>query len=239
MTTPPSWSSFRDALPAPTTVIWIFVVLGGAWTLVASPHRTGDGLGLRRFVTPAVSNEVWISQTFEAGAAALSAVDLHPVAVGPVAGRLRLELWDVASGRGERQAEIEATEFVRAGVYRFAFKPVEQSAGRTYRLDIRSAGDTADSGVGLRATKGERYQAGALFIKGRQRWADAAFSTYPQAPSLFSRLLHSPDRRGAGITALVGLLTGWIAVGVVLRHIVTERPSSPGLRRPRTIAAHE
>ena len=81
-------------------------------------------------------------------------------------------------------------------------------------------------GIGVRATKGERYAGGAMQINGRERWADLAFrAEAPGARSIWDRLM-AMEMPPPGVSSRSVILTAltlyWLAAGFVLRTVVKE-----------------
>ena len=152
-------------------VAWWCVPVGYALVLAApSVTLPRDGLGLRRFVTPPLSPDLRLAQTFTMTTDGLRAIVVVPVAVDrPVTGRVRLELYDVNDdGRAVRVrgAEAPAGEPIQRGTYRFTFDPILNSRDHMYRMDL--VADMA-GGIAFWATKGERYDRGHLHANGHER----------------------------------------------------------------------
>ena len=206
---------------------WALLAAISAWTLAAPPDHAGDRLGWRRFATPAVAPDLSLAQTFQMTLPNLNAIDLRATAVGPVGGRIRLELIDFDREGGSapsviRTAEIDAKDLVQRELYRFQFDPIAESQRHVFRLDISSSSNAPSQGVAFWATRGERYGAGTLVANDRERWADLAFQTHTPARSTLTALF---DRRdvpfASGVIALAGLLVSWLALGVILREAAT------------------
>lgn len=207
---------------------WIIMVAISLYLLVAPPRHPGDRPGWRSFVTPPVAAGVEMGQTFLMNAAGLEAVDIRGRAVGPVSGRIRLELLEVEGGdrRLIRTADVDAAEFISRDVYRFQFAPVADSAQKRYRVDVLSSPAAPATGVALLATKGARYSGGALVVNDRERWADLAFQVRTAAQSPASALLNSPYiSRMSAVMALISLAIAALAAGVLLTEAARE-PSS-------------
>jgi hypothetical protein len=227
-----------------------------AWTavgvvsllLLATPSVTlpAADLGIRRFLTPDVRPGTRLSQTFTMTTSGLSAVEFSAAPAGErVAGRLRLTLVDVTRDPNAnavlRSAEVAAVDLVRAPRYRFEFVPVADSKQRLYRLDVASADTQPASGVALRATKGERYPAGSLFVNGIWRWADLAFKADAPAPSIGRMVVDwRPADRWRRTVAIAGLLAGWLALGAVFQALsaawcaVPDLVATPGTAADRS-----
>jgi hypothetical protein len=146
-----------------------------------APPLPGDRPGWRRFQTPPIEGTLHIGELFTMSRPSLAAIDIRPVAVGPVRGRIRLALRTAGDGVTPvdiRSAEVDAADVVRNGAYRFEFAPVHDSAGRRYRLEISSSAESPSSGVALWATKGDRLEDATLMVNGMERWAELAFQTH-------------------------------------------------------------
>lgn len=210
-----------------TGVVWCVLLLMLAW-LLARPSVTlpADAPGIRRFQTAEIAPDVRLAQTFTMTANGLHAIDVQGASMGAtVSGLVRLELYDITREAGPRPlvrvVEIPAADLVAARSYRFEFPPILDSQDRVYRLDFVSSETRPARGVGLVATKGDRYAGGALVINGAVRWADIAFRTHAPAPSI-GRLLMSlrgtnPIRFGLVLAAFVALV---LLVPVVLRAML-------------------
>ena len=154
------------------------------WAVVGPENTTGAAVGVRRFTTPEVSHVVRVSQSFVMDADGLFAVEVRPVATGPVRGAVRFELRAASPVDGPvvRHLSVEASELVRSDRYRFEFQPVQDSLDRAFRFDLASSPDAPSAGVALRATRGEWLDGGTLLFNGRERWGDLGFQTYSTAP---------------------------------------------------------
>jgi hypothetical protein len=160
----------------------------------------------------------------------LNAVDLQATAIGPLTGRIRLELIDFDMSRVPlvvRRADVDASALARSERYRFEFEPIRDSDDHRFRLDISSSPDAPSSGVAFWATKGKRYANGTLLTNERERWADLAFQTHTPARRTLSALLDGRYMsKASGAIALAGLFVSWLAIGVVLLE-VSKPGSSP------------
>jgi hypothetical protein len=212
--------------------IWM---LAGAVMLAAmnrpAASLPADRLGVRRFVIDVDAASV-ISQTFVMTANQFNAIELSArVAATRPSGALRFELWDLRDEVVVHATDVGAAEVAAVPAYRFEFPPISDSRNRTYRLDIFASPDRPGHGVGLRATKGERYRGGTLLLNDRERWADLAFTTFAAAArSPWRRLLDASAQPGLSTAEIVaGSLAGyWLALGVVLRGLLSKgiRPAN-------------
>jgi len=215
-------TSFRASRTATVSSAWALIAAVNGWALVEPPDHAGASLGARRFVTPAVTTNLPLAQTFRMKMPDLNGIDLRAEAVGQVGGRIRLELVDFDIDRGPlviRSAEIDARALVQGESYTLQFEPVADSDGHRFRLDILSSSDAPSSGVGFWAGKGERYPDGPPVANERERWAGLAFQAHTPARSTLSALLDSRHLpHASGPIALSSLFIGWLALGVVLRE---------------------
>ena len=209
---------------------WGFVVsiVVGLATLVLvlelrERPRSGNGLGLRRFATPGVSDGWQIGQGFRMNADGLTAVEVRTTAVGLVRGRVRFELRldDDPARPAIRSGEVEAASLVQGDSYRFDFAPVADSRNAQYRFDLSSSQEEPSRGVALWATRGDSYPDGALVVNGTERWADLAFRTYSRTPPphWVSPWLERAQQ-GRVQLALGALALSWVLLGRVLRRLV-------------------
>jgi hypothetical protein len=181
----------------------------------------GDGPGLRRFLTPEITGNVRIAQTFRMNARNMNAVEIYAAAVGPVDGKLHLKVTDLtADPNVVRSADVAAADVARRGSYLFAFESIERSRNHQFRLDITSSSDSPARGVAFWATKGARLPEATLYINDVRRWADLAFQTYAPMPAQFQALLQTRDAaRLPHWLGLVCLIVVWIAVRFLLRVV--------------------
>ena len=189
-----------------------------AGVLVTSPDLTRDRLGIRRMLTPPVSDEWRIGQRFRMNAPELNAIELQPEAVGPVGGSLRLTLRDRDARESVRVADVKAADLVRDDSYVFRFDVMDDSLDHEYELEIAPSPDDPGYGVAFRATKGERAEDGALRINDVPRWGSLAYRTYTPRVSILNALLMPAGAgrppRWLGLAAVVGI---WISLRFVLR----------------------
>jgi hypothetical protein len=208
--------------------IWIWLLAGtaGAVALAAPKVRLpSDDPGLRRFQTPDIRAETTISQTFVMTAQGLQAIDLRAVQTGPVSGLVHLELRELIRGTSvvQRRADVPAATLVATSSYRFAFAPIADSRGLSYRLDVAGDAEQPPGGVALVATKGNRYSEGTMLVNGTERWADLAFrAVSPEGQSGWTKL-RSVQAREPGVSRadviLAGLAGYWILFGILLRAV--------------------
>jgi hypothetical protein len=196
--------------------------------LLAAPSISlpEDDLGIRRFQTPPLGEDVRLSQTFTMTGDGLHAIELSAAPSGEaVSGGVRFELYDRTLEAEDarvpvRSAEVTAADLVKTSSYQFEFAPILDSKDRVYRLDLVSSSEQPARGVAFWATKGERYRHGALMVNNQARWADLAFRTEAPAPSRW-RLLMTLRRTNPirAYAVMAGLVATWVGLGIALRAI--------------------
>lgn len=205
--------------------------------LLAAPSVSlpGDDLGLRRFQTPPLGQDLRIGQTFRMTGDGLEAIELFPAAVGQaVSGDVLFELYEIRNGEPipVRAAEARAEDLVRAPSFRFDFAPIPDSRDRTYRMDLVAA---AAEGVAFWATRGERYGGGRMHANGRDRWADLAFRAHAPAPSVWGRLMTLRASHPARAYAVMAILVAiWLLLGFAVRLLTIIPPNAGPASVPRT-----
>jgi hypothetical protein len=196
--------------------------------LLAAPSVTlpGDNLGIRRFITPTLTEHMRLGQTFTMTADGLEAIEVRPVLTDGRPGDVRLELYQ-RDRNGDATLVRTATKSAAVDgntVWRFEFMPLLNSRDQEYRFDLIASND---SGVAFRATKGERYFAGSLQANGRDRWADLAFRADAPTPSVWTRLMMlretNPLRANLVMAAFIGI---WLLVGLLVRTLATIPPDA-------------
>jgi hypothetical protein len=207
--------------------IWLGIGLVLAVSLVLPPSvASGQSLGLRRFLTPAIGTRWRIAQHFRMNAPNLHAVEIRAAQVGPAAGNFRLVLRDLDIPGIERSEQVSAAALLNASRYVFEFAPIPDSKDHAYELEITTAGDNPGRGVALWATKGQPPETGHLIIE-RPRWARLVFQTYPRGEPYYRLLLGASEPAGPPRwLGLAGLLAAWLAIWPVL-HAVKEGDGVP------------
>jgi hypothetical protein len=202
------------------TVSW-WAVAAIVLVIVTAPRDSvGDGLGLKRFLTPEVSHEWVIGQRFRMDSRNLQAIEIQAEPVGAVAGSFVLTLRDLDAGGVVRTRQVAAADLVGSGSYMFRFPPIEQSAGHLFHFELAPAATSSGRGVALRATKGARLDEGGLLINDQPRWASLAFQTHTPAVSLLRAMVRGDDPDPAPKwLALVGLFGSWIALRFVFKAV--------------------
>ncbi len=201
--------------------LWLALGIVMAVVLAMPPEKTGQGLGLRRFLTVEVSREYPIAQRFRMNAPDLTGIEIRPAAVGPVRGRFRLVLRDRDGRDVERSIEVAAADLVREGRYQSTFAPIGESAGHEFQFEMLVSPSDPGRGVALWASKGGRPEGSALRINNAPRWASLAFQTETPAVSLLRRLVNGGDpSRPPRWLALVGFAASWVALRFVLNGLL-------------------
>lgn len=212
--------------------MWLLAWWAAALFLVVAlclpPASAGDGLGIRRFLSPEVTAATRVGQRFRMTERNFSSIALRAAAVGPLEGRYRLSLIDVQTGRVVRHADAEAADLVATGAYTFRFQPLAFSEDLLFDFELAPLPGRPGRGVALWATKGERLSEGALLINGTPRWGSLAFEASTSADSPIVALFsgRQPGRPPRWI-ALLGLCGAWVALLPVFRGVA--ELSSDGL----------
>ena len=202
------------------TVSWWAVAVIAVTILTAPRDSVGDGLGLKRFLTPEVSDGWVIGQRFRMDSHNLEAIEIHAEPVGAVAGSFVVTLRDLDAEGVVRTREVAAADLVRSESYGFRFPPIGQSAGHLFHLELAPAASNSGRGVALWATKGARLNEGGLLINDQPRWASLAFQTHTPAVSLLRAMVRGDDPgRAPKWLALVGLFGFWIALRFVFKAV--------------------
>ena len=202
----------------PLDALW--VLLGGLLVavLVEPPDVTGESLGLRRHLTPPVSEEWRVAQRFRMNAPDLNAIELQPETVGPVRGTYLLTVRDRDARGVERITEVKAEDLVRDDSFVYRFETIEDSEGHEFEFEIASVPDDPGSGVALWATKGERAEGAAMRINNEARWGSLAYQAHTPVVSPLRSLLSPGDAarppRWLGLVGVVGL---WLSLRFVFR----------------------
>src|SRR5262245_13157868 len=86
---------------------------------------------LRAFVSPEITGDIRVSQSFQMTGPQLQGFDFQPATVGPASGDIALELHDI-TGHGDellRGGHVRADQLVQVSRYRFTFAPIAESTG--------------------------------------------------------------------------------------------------------------
>ncbi len=223
--------------------------LAGALVLVAlqvylvTVRRTGVAVVTSRDthdVGP-VGGPLALTQTFAIQQAGLRAVSL---VLRPAAGALpdaavvvelsEMHGADAASGFRvvRRMSEVATGRRVE-----WRFSPINDSAGKTYRLRLSVPNQPVERGVLVRATRDEHYRDGVLAIGDRDLWGDAVLETDVAQGTLIQRA-----RRGLGwppwavvcAMCLTLVMTGTAAYSILERAAISS--PSPGTASANRIA---
>ena len=171
-----------------------------------------------------------ISQTFVMRANGLDGIRLNVVAQGETdAGELALALYEVtpdqesaAVGGAERllfRDRVSVDTLTRHPTFLFAVPPIDESAGRLYRIDIWMPEPRPAAGIGLWATDGRSSDGGSLFINGASGYAELVFEAWATRATVWAGLEHRFG--GFGLTLLLILAAvAHVALFVGLRAVV-------------------
>lgn len=137
-----------------------------------------------------------------------------------VQGDAVIEIVDVLSQGTERllfRRVIPAAELVKSSWYRHRFPPLDDTAGRLFRLDVRLPTTPAGFGLALAKTYDNPYRQGALYIEGRERWEDLVFTTRATRATVFGNL----QRLWSDWPPVMGLILFWTILIVYTLALVT------------------
>ena len=204
------------------TIAWLTVGVALVVALnVPNAWLPSDDLGLRRFQTPEIVPSQVLSQTFTMTADGFHAIEVTARSTGPVSGVVRFELRE---DNVVYRADVPATDLVDSPSYRLEFRPIPDSQGQNYRLDVSGSQTNPPAGVVLLATKGERYPGGTMLVDDRERWADMAFRTFAlEGRSSWTRLMLLPSGASgfsSGHLILAALVVYWLLFGAVIRRML-------------------
>ena len=170
-----------------------------------------------RFMTTEVAGDVAVSQTMTLWAAGFNRIVIHARPYGKsVSGEVVFELTELVP-EGERpvfRTVRPAAEVTAADAYALRLPPIEDSARRTYRLQLTAPRTRPGEGITLLATREDGCPQGALFVGNREQWGDLAFETSASRATIFSgveHLLHdkSPLLRSRWVLGGVFTLFNW------------------------------
>ena len=115
---------------------------------------------------------------------------------------------------------VEAQAVVRTSELALRFPVIEESAGRSYRLDIWPADARVQNGIGLWATDGLWTDGGSMFVNGLSGYSEFVFEARATRVTVWDSLRHY----FGGLGFVIFLLLGACAHGalfVVLRALAT------------------
>ena len=200
---------------------------------LAVADRTISGARVDRtdesFLVDQLGKGARIGQTFMMRANGLDGIRLNVVAQGKTAeGEFALALYEMtrdeesAVGVAERllvQDRVSVDLATRHSTFLFAFPAIDESYGRSYRVDISMPEPQPTAGIGLWATDGRSSEDGSLFVNGVSGYSELVFEARATRPTVWTGLRH---RFGwPGLTLLLLLAAGaHAALFVGLRAIV-------------------
>lgn len=120
-----------------------------------------------------------LAQTFRIDADGFEAVTVHArPGRGDVAGDVVFELYELAAGRDRLRYRIThtAAEVVAERSFRLSFPAIAVSGGRHFRLRVRARSTPPAQPMAFVANLTDEYDAGQLFVDGRERWGDLVFA---------------------------------------------------------------
>ena len=164
------------------------------------------------FLVNGLGQGVRISQTFLMRAGGLDEVRLSAVAQDEAgAGNLAVALYEVWRDRdgAERllfRDRVTAGALTRYPTFRFAVPRVDDTAHRSFRIDIWMPEPRPEVGISLWATDGRSSEDGSLFINGQSAYAELVFETRATRATVWARLRNRFG--GAGLTLLLLLSVG-------------------------------
>jgi hypothetical protein len=136
-----------------------------------------------------------VAQTFRIDADGFDSITVHarPGRVD-VAGDVVFELYDEVSGRDRLLYRIThpAAKVVAERSFRLRFPAIVSSRGQHFRLLVRAPSTPAEHPIALVANLTNEYDAGRLFVDGRERWGDLVFETsarYATVPWLLDQIM--------------------------------------------------
>ncbi len=215
-------------------------------TYLVVADRTVSGARVPRtdqsFLVEGLGQGHRISQTFVMRADGLDGIRLNAVAQGETEGELALALYEVtrdqesaAVGGAERllfRDRVAVDTATRHPTFLFAVPPIDESAGRSYRVDIWMPEPRPAAGIGLWATDGRSSEDGSLFINGLSGYAELVFEARATRATVWAGLGHRFG--GFGLTLLLILAAvAHAALFVGLRAVVASAGVGAGLPRSR------
>ena len=234
----PSAAPARHAL-APGRRIGAALLAAAVITLATETYlvvadRTVSGARVPRtdqsFLVEGLGQGHRISQTFVMRADGLDEIRLNAVAQGETdEGELALALYEVtrdqesaAVGGAERllfRDRVAVDTATRHPTFLFAVPPIDESGGRSYRVDIWMPEPRPAAGIGLWATDGRSSEGGSLFINGLSGYAELVFEAWATRATVWAGLGHRFG--GFGLTLLLILAAvAHAALFVGLRAVV-------------------
>ena len=208
-----------------------------AYLVVAD--RTASGARVSRtdqsFLVNGLGQGHRIGQTFLMRADGLDGIRLNAVAKGDTDdGELALALYEVT--RDQESAAVVGAEHLlfqdrvavdtatRYPTFLFAFPPIDQSYGRSYRVDIWMPEPRPAAGIGLWATEGRSSEDGTLLINGLSGYAELVFEARATRATVWARLRHRFG--GVGLTLLLLLAASAHAALFVVLHAIAAGPDA-------------
>ena len=203
-----------------------YLVVGRAVGLPQTPLKTDS------FLVDNLAKGHRVSQTMRIGAGGFNEIRLRASPLGAThSGEVTLALYevprDVEGGvimEGEERFVyrdvIPARVAVSEPTLAFRFPVIDESAGRSYRLDIQMSEPNPQNGIGLWATDGRWSGGGSMFINGQSAYAELAFETQATRATTWARLRH--HFRGVRLAGLIMFaLCAHLALFAILYALMT------------------
>ena len=201
-----------------------YFVVGRAVGLPRTPLKTDS------FLDDNLAKGHRVSQTMDVGAGGFNEIRLKAAALGgPPSGEVTMALYEVArdveggvegSERFIYRDVIPARGAIREPTFAFRFPVIDNSAGRSYRLDIRMLEANPRNGFGLWATEGRWSGGGSMFVNDQSAYAELVFETGATRATAWARLRHRFG--GLGLMGLVLLAAcAHAALFVILYALMT------------------
>jgi hypothetical protein len=170
-----------------------------------------------QFMATEVAGDVTVSQTMTLEAPGFDRIVVHARPYGRrVSGEVVFELRELAPG-GPRlvfRTVRPAAEVTASDSYAVRLPPIEESAHRTYLLQIAAPRTRPGEGIALLAIREDAYPQGASFVGSREQWGDLVFETSASRATIFSGVEHllrdkSPLLRSRWVLGGVFMLFNW------------------------------
>jgi hypothetical protein len=173
----------------------IYVIAGRAVELPRTP-LTADS-----FLVDGLSRGVGVTQTMTVRAGGFNEVAFSVAPIGTVhAGKLNWSLREIqrvayaGTVRSEERflyrGVVRAQAVFKTGELVLTFPVIDESNGRSYRLDIWPVDVRAQNGIGLWATDGSWNDGGSMFVNGLSGYSEFVFEARAARVTVWDRLRH-------------------------------------------------
>lgn len=196
----PTSSVMLAAVVAGVLVVAQFVMFAKVQSALPEPVPGG-----RPFLIQRIPNGTTISQPLDVTANGLDIIELSGTVAGPVqSGSFDATLVELLDDGTERLVGLASGRVVKT-CCRIAFQPLQSSAGRRYRLDLRIRDFDSSAPLSLWAVPVE--EGGGLTINGRRQAATLTFSGSATEGTAVARLWSgSPNRTHLSLPGLLMFL---------------------------------